>query len=85
MIRFGLLGAGMAGRVFHAPLIRALPELDLACMVGSSDSLATIARADIDVIVIATPHDTHFDLAQRALLAGKHVVIDKPFALSVAD
>ncbi len=85
MIRVGLLGAGMAGRVFHAPLIRAVPELDLACMVGSSESLATIARADIDVIVIATPHDTHFDLAQRALLAGKHVVIDKPFALSVAD
>lgn len=75
----------MAGRIFHAPLIRAVPQLDLACMVGSSESLATIARADIDVIVIATPHDTHFDLAQRALLAGKHVVIDKPFALSVAD
>lgn len=85
MIRVGLLGAGLAGRVFHAPLIRAVPQLQLASMVGSSESLATIARADIDVIVIATPHDTHFDLAQRALLAGKHVVIDKPFALSVAD
>ena len=85
MIRVGLLGAGMAGRVFHAPLIGAVPELQLACMVGSGESLATIARADIDVIVIATPHDTHFDLAQRALLAGKHVVIDKPFALSIVE
>lgn len=85
MIRVGLLGAGMAGRVFHAPLIRAVPQLDLVCMVGSSESLSTIARPDIDVIVIATPHDTHFELAQRALLAGKHVVIDKPFALSVGD
>lgn len=85
MIRVGLLGAGMAGRVFHAPLIRAVPQLDLACMVGSSESAATIARTDIDVIVIATPHETHFDLAQQALRAGKHVVIDKPLALSVAD
>ncbi len=46
---------------------------------------ALLAREDIPCIVIATPNDTHFDLARRALDAGKHVVVDKPVTLSGAD
>ena len=43
---------------------------------------APIARPDIDLIVIATPNATDFAIAQSALQAGKHVVVDEPFTLT---
>lgn len=90
----GLLGFGMAGRVFHAPLIQAEPGFQLR-KVGSRsfsdkvlpDGVAgvtmeeVIADPQIELIVVATPNDSHAPLALRALEAGKHVAIDKPFAL----
>ncbi|MCI4592392.1 oxidoreductase [Sphingobium sp. BYY-5] len=99
-IQVGLIGYGMAGRVFHAPLIRAASGLALraiatsraaevaaldpaiACMAQPQDVLADPA---IDLVVIATPSATHAELAAAALRAGKHVVVDKPFALSLAE
>jgi predicted dehydrogenase len=45
----------------------------------------TFALPEIDLIVIATPNSTHFELARKALSAGKHVVVDKPFTVTVAD
>jgi predicted dehydrogenase len=84
-LRVALLGRGMAGTVFHAPLIRAVPELELAAMAGSADAAAAITSPAIDLVVIATPNATHFPLAAAALEAGKHVVVDKPFALSLAE
>jgi predicted dehydrogenase len=42
-------------------------------------------RADVDAVVIATPVFTHFELAKRALLAGKHVLLEKPMTASVAQ
>jgi predicted dehydrogenase len=44
-----------------------------------------IARADLDLVVIATPNDTHHPLARAALLAGCNVVVDKPFTVALAD
>ncbi len=100
MIRAGLIGYGFAGRVFHAPLIAATQGYELAVVVSSRpaeiaaaypdvdvlpDPAALIARDGIDLVVIATPNDTHAPLAIQALAAGKHVVVDKPFALSVAE
>lgn len=41
--------------------------------------------ADIDVIYVATPHANHFDLAKRAMLAGKHVLVEKAFTLNAAE
>lgn len=40
---------------------------------------------DIDLVVIATPNDTHFPLAKAALEAGKHVVVDKPFTVTLSQ
>ena len=96
-INVGLVGYGMAGSVFHAPLIEYTPELTLKTVVSSNPEkvhktypAATVvptidnmlADTDISLVVIATPNETHFPLAKQALEAGKHVVVDKPFVLS---
>ncbi|MDQ3949782.1 MAG: Gfo/Idh/MocA family oxidoreductase, partial [Gemmatimonadota bacterium] len=98
--RVALIGFGYAGRVFHAPLIAATPGLTLAVIgsrqqksVGStypgveivSDPLAAVRHRDVDLVVIATPNDTHAPLAEAALRAGKHVVVDKPFTITLAE
>ncbi|TPG20921.1 oxidoreductase [Sphingomonas koreensis] len=100
MIAVGLIGYGLAGKTFHAPLIGAVERLRLAAVATSRaaavaadwpsarvapDAAALIADPAIELIVVATPNDTHAPLARAALAAGKHVVIDKPFALDVAE
>ncbi len=95
-----LFGYGYAGKTFHAPLIACAPSLSLSMVVSSNhekvsqdhptmlvspDADDAFANKAIDLVVIATPNDTHFDLASRALNAGKHVVVDKPFTTTVAE
>ena len=99
-IRVALIGLGYAGRVFHAPLIAATPGLSLV-VIGShqrerataaypgvevvADPLAAVRHHAVDLAVIATPNDTHAPLAEEALRAGKHVVVDKPFTVTLAE
>jgi len=71
--------------VFHAPLLTALPEFDLQVIAGADEAAATAALPGLDLIVISTPNLTHHALARAALLAGKHVVVDKPFTVTVED
>ena len=99
MIRTGVIGYGLGGMAFHAPLVDAVPELELAAVATSradqvherypamavTNAEALIADPSIALIVISTPNDSHFPLAEAALMAGKHVVIDKPFTNTVAD
>ncbi|MGA8042414.1 MAG: Gfo/Idh/MocA family oxidoreductase [Terracidiphilus sp.] len=95
MIRVGLVAFGMAGRVFHAPLISSVDGLELTAVVErNSDNAAArypgirtyrtldalLNDAAIDLVVVATPSGSHFDVAREALQAGKHVVVDKPTA-----
>ena len=95
MIRVGLVGFGMAGRVFHAPLISSVEGLELAAVVErSSDKAAErypgirtyrsldelLADASIRLVVVATPNSTHYQVARQALEADKSVVVDKPVA-----
>ena len=82
MIVVGLIGYGKAGKVFHEPLIRATDGLDLRRIARRDDAAALIDDPAIDLIVIATPNTSHFDLARRSLIAGKHVVVDKPFTVT---
>jgi predicted dehydrogenase len=99
-IRVALIGYGFAARTFHAPLIRAVPRLSLTTVASSrpeqvradlpdvaveNDPMRAVVGADIDVVVIATPNETHFALAQAALRAGKHVVVDKPLTPSLPE
>lgn len=99
-IRVGLIGYGYASKTFHAPLIMGTPGLELAA-VSSSDETKVKADwpavsvvseprhlfndPHIDLIVIPTPNDTHFPLAKAALEAGKHVVVDKPFTVTLSQ
>ena len=95
MIGVALIGYGYAGRVFHAPLIRATPGLELAIISSSRPERVCADLPDIpvvtspgeacalpsvDLVVIATPNDTHVPIATTALRAGKHVVVEKPMA-----
>ncbi len=85
VLKVALIGRGLGGSVFHAPLIRALPELELAIVAGAADAQAAAVAEGIDLVVISSPNRTHFPLAEAALKAGKHVVIDKPFTVSLDE
>ena len=96
----GLVGYGFSSQTFHVPLIRATPGLELVA-VSSSDAAkvhaglpdvavevsphALFARSDIDLVVIPTPNETHYPLAKAALAAGKNVVVDKPFTITLSE
>lgn len=99
-VNVGLVGFGMAARVFHGPLIHSNPNLRLTHIVQRHGDEAQAAyphaeilrdvndllsRPEIELVVIATPNTTHFPIAAESLKAGKHVVIDKPFTNSVKD
>jgi predicted dehydrogenase len=100
MIRVGLVGFGLAGQAFHAPVIRSVDGLHLGCVVSRSGSLARqkypairvvrtveemLADDEIRLCVIATPNETHFSLAQLCIGAGRHVVVDKPFTVTSTE
>lgn len=98
-LRAALIGFGLAGSVFHAPLISATSGLTLSTVVTSDQSRAAKARReypgvrvepgpesvweraeDHDLVVVATPNDSHVQLASRAIESGLPVVVDKPLA-----
>lgn len=96
-INVALIGYGFVGKTFHAPLIASVPGLRLLVVSSRSadkvkkdlpdvkvvDSAeAAIKDPEVDLVVIASPNDTHAPLAEVALNAGKHVVVDKPFTLN---
>jgi predicted dehydrogenase len=100
IVRVGLIGYGYAGKTFHAPLIRSVAGLQLT-IVGSSKRDTVLAdfpevkvcsnveevaaHPEVDLLVIASPNESHYPLAAAALQAGKDVVVDKPFTVKVAD
>src|SRR6266852_1596742 len=100
MIEVGLIGFGLAGRAFHAPVIRAVPGLHLAAILQRSGAEAAekypdvrivrsvdelLAIPEIRLVVIATPNETHYPFARQCLEAGRDVVVDKPFTTILED
>jgi scyllo-inositol 2-dehydrogenase (NADP+) len=100
MIEVGLIGYGLAGRAFHAPVIRAVPGLHLAAILQRNGSEAAenypdvrivrsleelLAIKEIRLVVIATPNDTHYPFARQCLAAGRDVVVDKPFTTTLEE
>ena len=99
-VRTALIGYGAAGRTFHVPLLRATAGLelthvassrpdavhaDLPDVVVAPDVDALLASDDVDLVVIAAPNAQHAPIARAALGAGKHVLVDKPFTLDLAQ
>jgi scyllo-inositol 2-dehydrogenase (NADP+) len=100
MVRVGLIGFGLAGQAFHAPVIRGVRGMELACILERRGTKAhekypdvRVARtvdellsdASIQLCVIATPNDSHYELTRACLLAGRDVVVDKPFAPTLRE
>lgn len=99
-VNVGLVGFGGAGRTYHAPLIQAAPGLELSAVVSSDEdkvrrvlpevqvhakAQTLLADPVIDLVVIAAPNESHYPLAKAALAADKHVVIDKPMTVTLAE
>jgi predicted dehydrogenase len=99
-VRFGILGSGYMGRTYAFGLANINKAGRLVAVAGGSRAgdvaadyggeaeqtvEALIARPDVDAVVIATPHTTHLPYALAAAAAGKHVYLEKPMALTVAE
>jgi len=93
-IKTGILSFGVSGKVFHAPFLKAQPEFEFTAVVErtkkkahleypkvkSYNSIDALLLDDsIELIIVNTPNETHFEFALKAIKANKHVLIDKPF------
>ncbi|WP_123041099.1 oxidoreductase [Cohnella candidum] len=96
-LNVGIAGFGLSGQIFHAPIIRSIEGIEIVKVFSSNaqkvkqhlpDADVVSAFDDllsdnaIDLVVITTPNDTHYDFAKRSLIAGKHVVVEKPFVIT---
>lgn len=99
-LQVALIGYGFVGKVFHAPLIAHTEGLNLHTVVSRqpdkvaadfpqvrvvAEAAAAFADPAIDLVVIAAPNNVHASLAEAALRHGKHVVVDKPFTVTLAE
>ena len=99
-IKTALLSYGMSGKVFHAPFLELHPGFELLGSwerskklikedypeVISYSSLESILEdKTIDLVIVNTPIDTHFEYAKKVLLAGKHAIVEKAFTSNVAE
>ena len=100
MIECGLIGFGLGGRAFHAPFLASVPGLRLAAVLQRHGSEAAgiypgvkivrtldelLAIPSVRLIAISTPNQTHAPLTRACLEAGRDVVLDKPFATTLAE
>ncbi|MCS4303426.1 Gfo/Idh/MocA family oxidoreductase [Chryseobacterium sp. BIGb0232] len=100
LVKAGLCAFGMSGKVFHAPFLKEHPGFFISAIVERSkeDSKekypeATIYRsveemlqnADIELVIINTPVQTHYEYAKKALEAGKNIIVEKPFTVNVEE
>lgn len=100
LVKVGLCAFGMSGKVFHAPFLKEHPGFFMSAVVERSKNDSkekypetTIYRsvkemlqnADIELVVVNTPVQTHFEYAKMALEAGKNVIVEKPFTVDVIE
>lgn len=99
MIKTAVIGYGLSAKTFHLPFILLQSELELVGISSSQAELKKdfpqlchyqdgdelIRLSDAELVVITSPNDSHYPLAKQALLAGKHVLVEKPFVLTEAQ
>lgn len=99
-LKVGLIGYGYAARLFHAPFISTVPGMELAMVVERHSDRSKLrypgvrvvrdvqdlyADRSIDLAVVTAPNAEHYRIARDTLLAGKHVVVEKPFTVTSAE
>ena len=99
-VKTGIVGYGKSAKVFHIPFLSTMNEFEITAVLErhgeeSKKQLPGIRVAksieelikedDTELIVVTTPNDTHFEYASKALMAGKHVVLEKPFTITTDD
>ena len=99
-INTALCSYGLSGKIFHAPFINLHPGFKLLNSCEKSKKLiqkdypdvekypyleVLLIDEQVDLVVVNTPKNTHYDYAKQALLAGKHVVVEKAFTITVAE
>ncbi|WP_276504377.1 Gfo/Idh/MocA family oxidoreductase [Terrimonas pollutisoli] len=97
IIKTGICSYGMSGKLFHAPFIQNHPGFELTAIVERSKNESgekypasrlcrsvdeLIADESLQLIIVNTPVQTHFEYAKKALAAGKHVIVEKPFTVT---
>lgn len=103
IIRTGIIGYGLSGRVFHAPFIDIVDGFEILKISTSNPDKISLAQVrypsafivpdasgivndpDIDLVIVTSPNTVHFHWAKEALLADKHVVVEKPFTVTLAE
>ncbi|NLX80698.1 MAG: oxidoreductase [Proteiniphilum sp.] len=103
IIRTGIIGYGLSGRVFHAPFVDVVDGYELTSISTSNPNSIKmvnnrypstlvvpggqqiIDNKDIDLVIVTSPNTDHFRWAKEALNAGKHVIVEKPFTVSVEE
>lgn len=99
-LNVGMVGFGATAQVMHAPFLKTLAGYTVKAVVERHseksklffDDVTVLKSFDalleqqaIDLVVITTPNDSHFEMAKQAVLAGKHVVLEKPFTITSSD
>ena len=99
-INTAILSFGMSGKLFHAPFIQVHPGFNFYAVWERSKNLAQqiypgvktcrtleelLADTAVELVIVNTPNYTHYDYTKKALEAGKHVVVEKPFTVTVAE
>ncbi|MGC6325306.1 Gfo/Idh/MocA family oxidoreductase [Pasteurella multocida] len=96
IIHVGIAGFGMSAKTFHTPFLHQDPRFCIhKVFERQSDKAKSIypyittvrdftqlLEEDIDLVLITTPNQTHYDFAKKAILAGKHVIVEKPLAIT---
>lgn len=100
LVKAGLCAFGMSGKLFHAPFLKEHPGFFISAVVERSKEEskekypeATIyhsvdemlKNADIELVIVNTPVQTHYEYAKKALEAGKNIIVEKPFTVNVAE
>lgn len=99
-INSALCSFGMSGHLFHAPFLDVHPKFNLYGVLERTKNLAVekysniktfktleemLADETIELVVVNTPNITHYDFTKKAINAGKNVIVEKPFTVSVVE
>lgn len=100
LIKVGLCAFGMSGKIFHAPFLKEHPGFFMSAVVERSKEESKekypdavifrsveemLKHADLDLVIVNTPVQTHFAYTKMALEAGKNVIVEKPFTVTVSE